>query len=671
MKFLFPQFLWALTALSIPVIIHLFNFQRPRKVFFSNVALLESVKTRTASVQNLKHLLVLLSRLLFLLFLVMAFAQPFLPASQKSAALSDQFVKVFYLDNSFSMQQEKDGSTLLENAMSGLEEFAEITGNAEDIYFLDNDFLVKDLFPYSKSNFQDRLSEVNESYSQRTLEEVLSRLEQLEYKGKKEIFLISDLQKSTLGDLSGIQLDSNHIYHLVVLQNSDFSNIYIDSVWLERPFVIEESNNALVVRLQYQGEGTIENFPVQLFLDGRQAAASNVTLATGQSSEVTFSLPEIGDKSVQGKLSIDDSPVFFDNDFYFTLRPVPELLVKVIGPDENKYLKALFQTESFFQYEFMPSGNPDLSALRSADFIICDRLGDYPAFLKDFISDFMRSGGQVLIIPSEKPQALAAFLSESGMPTEYNTGFTALQALADPDLKNPFFKGVFDRFEKNTDMPDATPLLQVRNLGLTHLRFRDGNAFLGEKNIGNGKLYIISGLIDDEKSNFYRHSIFLPVMFKMVSGSIESSSKALFYTFGRRSINWELPDRSLGESAMKLRRDDFEFIPEQRPIPGGFTFDIPSDKTGPGYYQIVHNDSLVGQIALNIDKSESVMDFHDPGELIASIPGGNKIQVDDSGEMAGFAKEYKETHFGTPLWKYFLICSLMFLSAEIFLIRLL
>ena len=76
MTFLYPSFLWALTALSIPIIIHLFNFRRTTKVFFSNTRFLRQIKEVTTAKRKLKHYLILASRLLFLLFLVLAFAQP-------------------------------------------------------------------------------------------------------------------------------------------------------------------------------------------------------------------------------------------------------------------------------------------------------------------------------------------------------------------------------------------------------------------------------------------------------------------------------------------------------------------------------------------------------------------------------------------------------------------
>ncbi len=53
MNFLYPSFLFGLLALSVPIAIHLFNFRRTRRVFFTNVALLRTVQTETKQKQGI------------------------------------------------------------------------------------------------------------------------------------------------------------------------------------------------------------------------------------------------------------------------------------------------------------------------------------------------------------------------------------------------------------------------------------------------------------------------------------------------------------------------------------------------------------------------------------------------------------------------------------------
>jgi hypothetical protein len=79
MKFVHPEMLWGLVATAIPIIVHLFNFRKFKKVYFSNVDFLKEIKQETQSKRNLKHLLILAARVLAVAAIVLAFAQPYLP----------------------------------------------------------------------------------------------------------------------------------------------------------------------------------------------------------------------------------------------------------------------------------------------------------------------------------------------------------------------------------------------------------------------------------------------------------------------------------------------------------------------------------------------------------------------------------------------------------------
>lgn len=100
MIFQFPSFLWALGALLIPILIHLFNFRKTTRIYFSNTRFLKQVKQETTQKRKIKQYLILAARLLFVFFLVMAFAQPFLPAAEQ---VGSQKNVAIYIDNSLSM----------------------------------------------------------------------------------------------------------------------------------------------------------------------------------------------------------------------------------------------------------------------------------------------------------------------------------------------------------------------------------------------------------------------------------------------------------------------------------------------------------------------------------------------------------------------------------------
>jgi hypothetical protein len=68
MQFVYPAFLFALLAVAIPVIIHLFHFRRFRKVYFSDVSFLRQLSDESKKQSRLKHWLVLAARMLAVAF---------------------------------------------------------------------------------------------------------------------------------------------------------------------------------------------------------------------------------------------------------------------------------------------------------------------------------------------------------------------------------------------------------------------------------------------------------------------------------------------------------------------------------------------------------------------------------------------------------------------------
>jgi len=115
MQFLYPSFLFALGFIAIPILIHLFNFRRYKRIVFSDIRFLKQYTEQTKKQKKLKEWLILLCRVLLILFLVLAFAQPYLPSSENKTPLSQTAVGI-YLDNSFSMNAMNKNGVLLDQA---------------------------------------------------------------------------------------------------------------------------------------------------------------------------------------------------------------------------------------------------------------------------------------------------------------------------------------------------------------------------------------------------------------------------------------------------------------------------------------------------------------------------------------------------------------------------
>ena len=117
MQFKHPELLYALILLVIPIIVHLFQLRRFQKEAFTNVKFLKEITLQTRKSSQLKKWLTLLTRLLLLACVIVAFAQPF---SSKSKSFNTTSETVIYLDNSFSMQAKGINGTLLNSAIQDI-----------------------------------------------------------------------------------------------------------------------------------------------------------------------------------------------------------------------------------------------------------------------------------------------------------------------------------------------------------------------------------------------------------------------------------------------------------------------------------------------------------------------------------------------------------------------
>jgi len=112
-----PDVLYFLFLLIIPILIHLFQLRKYKTTKFSNVALLEKIKLQSRKSSTIKKWLVLMTRLLGLAFLILAFSKPYIPNTE--SALKDTEVAI-YVDNSFSMELPGNQVSLLEEAKQNL-----------------------------------------------------------------------------------------------------------------------------------------------------------------------------------------------------------------------------------------------------------------------------------------------------------------------------------------------------------------------------------------------------------------------------------------------------------------------------------------------------------------------------------------------------------------------
>ncbi|MBL0745149.1 vWA domain-containing protein [Chryseolinea lacunae] len=662
MSFLYPSFLWALAVLSVPVIIHLFNFRRTTRVYFSNTRFLKQVKEASTAKRKLKHYLILAARLLFLFFLVVTFCQPVIPAREQMGA--NQNI-VLYLDNSQSMSAQTDDKT------RGLDAAVSFARSIVDVFPPDTRYrlITNDFSPFSntyktKAEVLDLLTQVRLSPVSRTYAEIQERIRQEGTRRNPEIFWVSDLQKSTLGPITTAP-DSSTRLHVVPIAFGQLSNVFVDSAYLENPFSAGGGKNVLHVKVRNDGRKDVEQLNLKLTINGVQAGTSLLNVPQAGIAETTFDLTTGLSGLNKARITFNDFPVSFDNEFFVALNFTDKITVlEIKNTPGATVVEKVFGNKDVFRFASYPVNNFNYSLLPQADLVVVNGLNSIDASLGGALRRYVSDQGTLLVVPGSTPDAasLRGFLQ---LPTLKLTENKTPAELDRPDFSNPFFENIFEEKSVALAMPKATRRLDWGADNTALLKFKDGTPFLSMF-AQQGKLYVMACALEADQTDFFNHAVFVPVMYRMAASGKRNELKP-YYTLSEDFITLHV-DSLKGEEPLRWVGAE-EVVPAQRNVNDDVIFDIPKFSIVKGFYNVVMRRDTINLLAFNLDKAESLMAQFSGEEVKAALGGGDNITIFKVGSADAFSKEIKERYLGTPLWKYALLLALTFLLAEILLIR--
>ena len=679
MQFVYPGFLFALSALSIPIIIHLFNFRRFRRILFTNVRFLQEIKQDTRSRSRLKHLLILLCRLLTVAFLVFAFAQPLIPAGNNAIVGGVKLVSV-YIDNSYSMDAVGKNGSLVETAKKKAREIANAYQPADKFQLLTTDFEARHQRVLNREEFLEMVDEVKSGSSVRNLSEVITRQKDALHtdagNDKMILYEISDFQKSVT-DLDHVTNDSSLQINLVPLLPSTSKNIFIDTCSLATPFVQLNSQNELTIRMQNISDDDVENVPVKLFINGSQRSLTSLTLPAHSSAETKLSFSISSPGWQQAMVSIADDPVIFDDNYYLSFEVKEHLNVLSINEGTTSpYISALFGNDLYFQFQNASVSQLDYASFLSQNLIILNNLKEISSGLVQELIKYVNQGGALVIFPSHdlnqsSYQQLSSALNIPAflqwMETDDKVSFI--------EKKNILFEDVFDRqkSQENIEYPSVSKHFSIsagaRSNQEILMRLQGGDVFLSSVRSGKGIVYLCASPLDESTSNFPRHALFVPVMLKAAMSGFKSFQPSLIV--GRNAII-ELTNVQLsGDNILHMvnKSEKFDIIPETRMINNKPVIAEHGQVKTAGNYLIESNGKTTGVVSYNFDRRESDLTAYSTDELKSQVESARLQSVnffDSSHELTHTVAVQNE---GIRLWKYCIWLALIFLACEIFLIR--
>ncbi len=678
MKFLFPEFLWALGVLAIPIIIHLFNFRRFKRVIFPNLRFLEEVQLKTRNRQQLKKILVLLSRLLALSFLVFAFAQPFIPGEDQSRSLAGNVLSV-YIDNSFSMNGESEEGELLEAAKNRARNLAAAYGETDKFQLLTNDFESRHQRAVSRDVFLQWIDEIRLTPVVRNLSEVLERQKELLKRSENNgynpmAFQISDFQKST-ANLPEFVPDSSISLYLIPLNSNSSENLAIDSLWVETPYIRAGEPANLQIRLVNYGTSDVENGTLTLKIEGVQKGLAAFDCAAGTRKLVSLPFTPEQEGWNRASISLTDYPITFDDELFFSFEVRNKSRVLLIGDSSSEAstaVRAIYRTDPYFEPMQSDAGGLDYRSFPTYDLIVLNGVEEPSSGLSSELAAYADKGGTLVLIPGkENTEGFNALCGMLGVPG-LSTTLSGNKEINRINLDHPLFRPVIEKLDERIPRPALKKwygrLPASENIYDRLLSTSDGDEILTLHTTGQGRVFLFSLPLDAEWSGITRNFIFPVCMLQ--AGLSAENGRMLYRSLGDRTpIPLKVNQRE-EEGVFELSGESGSWIPELIWQNNTSSMITGNTVTQSGIYTLRRKgeDQVLQLIALNYDRRESNTECLEADALLTELAPGVKAQL-VSGSAETLGKQVKELDAGTSLWKLAVLLALLFLLIEILLLR--
>jgi len=282
---------------------------------------------------------------------------------------------------------------------------------------------------------------------------------------------------------------------------------------------------------------------------------------------------------------------------------------------------------------------------------------------------YVSKGGTLLVFPSADAD-LTSYRSllepmNAAYPEKLLTDVTKVSGI---NLQNAVFKNIFESFPQNPDLPVVKKYYQLssssNNRVESLMSLPGGKSFWGGYTSGKGKVYVSAVSLNEDFSNLPRHALFVPVMFRIAL--LSGRDQPLFYTLGRDETIETVPIQTNEKQLLKLVKNGQSIIPEAKQQEGSTLLYIADQLQETGIYDLKKADSTVAVIAFNDNRSESDLTYLTSAELGKLVPQATSILQSGRGSLKG---DVTDTNFGLQLWKLCIILALIFLAAEITVIR--
>ncbi|GGE09872.1 BatA domain-containing protein [Psychroflexus salis] len=634
-QFKHPEYLYLLFLLLIPILIHLFQLRKFTKVNFTNVAILKILELQSRKSKNLKKYIILTLRMLALSALILAFTQPYIPASKEALNTPNYSI---YLDNSFSMQMPSSKGNLLKQAQ---QELAEIIPEDANIHFFTNNASFKDL---NSNTFKNELLKTTFSHQQLKLDNAIKKAEidHNNASGKQKIIAVSDFQLEDEVDYNSL-IEKEHVS---LLQIKPQPKINFSIVNLK----LNDERNLLEIELS-ASENNKEALQVSVWNQEQLLAKQLVEFQNTASQNIEISLAK--EQINAGHVEIEDDALQYDNRFYFSINAAKKINVLSIYEEDASFLKRIFRNNEFKLNSYSIQ-NLDYSQIEKANFIVLNGLKHIPQQLQKSLREFSNKNQSFVVIPNED----ANVSNYNSFLTSFNLGSISIkktnqQKITGIYFEHPLLKNVFTSTISNFEYPLTRSHFSIQTKAKPIISYANQEAFLAS----SGKNYLFASSFSTENSNFVNSPLIVPLLYNMAR---ESVLKPSIYDFTNTKNSYQI-NASIGkDEVLKLVKQEDVFIPQQQKYNQNIKLTTAELNLQAGTYQVKNKDSVYQYLSFNYPRTESNLNYLNSNKL---------KQQSNLNSISGFFENEIALQEVNHYWKILVIFALLFLILEMLSLR--
>ena len=528
----------------------------------------------------------------------------------------------------------------------------------------------------NKREAMEKLDAIELSPLTRTIEqttrwqrEVLDKTLDKESKTRVNAFIFSDFQKDKSGVLP--KADDNITYYPTRLVPEKTSNVYVDSVWFSNPTHKVGQSNTLNIKIQNKTKADIDNLETTITLKGLDKTIF-VNVSAGKSAVTSFTFTDKESGWNEGKITVADQSVFFDDTYFISYEVQKYTNVLVInGEDAVRGAHVIFEINDAYKCL-----TKDITAISKGDFdqkdlVVINGANTIPSGIVSYIDEFRETGGSISLFPGRTPNRgnWNQLLQECKLPSLGNavTSGTRIKSLIDSD---PFYTGVFEEKTTDINLPGVNKAFQaiVGNSRASNLITMQNGLPLLSYSKENGYAFMFYSSAHEDFGSITNDVLFTTILLRMAELSKRPQPIAL--TIGE-ATKFPVYEEIKADEVFHISGNNLDVIPQHEEISGVHYLSLNKldnfTQLLAGNYD-VQTENPVGKLSMNFNRDESKLDYYEQSD-IERIFGDNQYQYNEISSTS----ELSTNDISKPFsyWKICIILTLIFVVSEMLLVRIL